>query len=396
MEHKKKVAIVGIGMDGTDTLTQAGRRAIEAADLLIGAERMLRPFRHLGKREVVSYQPAPIICDCEEQHIAVLVSGDVGFYSAAEKLLPRLEGLEVEVICGIATPVYFSARLGLSWSDMHFVSLHGANASIVRNVCAHKTTFFLLGGDVTPALLCRRLCEYGLQNVTVHIGENLSSDAEHVTSGCAKDFTEYEAERLCAVIVQNEQYERGIRAGIDDSEFIRGDIPMTKSEVRTLVVAKLGIGEGDVCWDIGCGTGSVSVEMALRGEDVSVYAVDKNAEAVALTQRNCEKFGCDNIEIIHEKAETAVSSFPPPDCVFIGGSGGSIEPIVQAAYAKNPAVRMVVTAVSLETLHQAATVFEQLGMACAITQIAVTRTRKVGSHTMLAAENPIFIIQRKL
>lgn len=393
---KKKIVIVGIGMDGEATLTQAGQRAIEAADLLIGgSERLLKPFRHFGKREWISYRPAAVIRDCEQQNIAVLVSGDVGFYSVTEKLLPQLEGYEVEVICGISTPIYFCAILHLSWSKLHFVSLHGAKNNIVRNVCAHEYTFFLLGGHITPADICRRLCEYGRGELTVHVGENLGSPLERVTSGRAENLTEYQSQRLCAVIVENPRYERFIPCGIDDGEFVRGKVPMTKAEVRALCVAKLVISAGDCCWDIGCGTGSVSVEMALQCVNGTVLAVDKNAEAVGLTNANQKKFGCDNIEIVHSTAEDAAEAMPSPDCVFVGGSGGSLEAILRTAATKNPHVKIVVTAVSLETLHQSVAVFDALGFESEITQIAVTRTRKVGSHTMLSAENPIFIIKRK-
>lgn len=394
---EKKIAIVGIGMDGDATLTQAGRRAIEAADLLIGgSERLLRPFRHLGKREYITYRPAKFIQECDGQAIAVLVSGDVGFYSMAEKLLPQLAGCDVQVFCGISTPIYFCSRLHLSWSQMHFVSLHGVTGSIVRNVCAHEYTFFLLGGSMTPAAICRRLCEYGRGGLTVHIGENFGSPTERVTSARAEELTELETHHLCAVIVENPDYERCIRCGIDDGEFLRGKVPMTKAEVRALCVTKLAIGISDVCWDIGCGTGSVSVEMALHCPHGRVMAVDKNAEAAALTEANQKKFGCDNIEIIHAAAEDTLAALPVPDCVFVGGSGGGLDEILRAAAEKNPRVRMVVTAVSLETLEQCRAVFDKHDFESEITQVAVTRTRKVGCHTMLAAENPIFIIKRNI
>lgn len=397
MEHfEKKISIVGIGMDGEATLTQAGQRAIEAAGVLIGgSERLLQPFRHLGKQEYISYRPAAVIRECDYQKIVVLVSGDVGFYSVAETLLPQLTGYEVEVICGISTPIYFCAILHLSWSKLHFISLHGAKDNIVRNVCAHEYTFFLLGGDITPAAICRRLCEYGRGELTVHVGENFGSPDERVTSSRAEELADYPSQRLCAVIVENPHYERFVPCGIDDSEFVRGKVPMTKAEVRALCVAKLAIGAGDCCWDIGCGTGSVSVEMALQCTNGTVFSVDKKAEAVALTEANRKKFGCDNIEIFHSTVEEAIETLPAPDCVFVGGSSGSLDEVIRAAAAKNPHVKIVVTAVSLETLQQCTTIFDMLGFESEITQIAVTRTRKVGSHTMLSAENPIVIIKRK-
>lgn len=397
----KKVTIVGTGMDGFKTLTQEGKQAIEAADLLIGARRMLEPFKILGKHEFISYicsDIAKFIQNCEYRNIAVVVSGDCGFYSVAEKLLPLLGRFDTNVICGISTPVYFCSQLKIPWSNLHFVNLHGSGGSIVRNVCSHEFTFFLLGGSITPSQICARLCEYGMGSVRVHIGENLGSTGgknERILTGQADELVNVEIEKLCVMIVENHNYERTLRSCIDDKEFIRGKVPMTKSEVRALCVAKLNISTDDICWDIGCGTGSVSVEMAMRCTNGTVFAVDRNAEAAELTEKNIKKFGCDNVEIIPSPIQEVIEGLPPPDCVFIGGSGGCLEKIISAVLAKNICAEIVITAVSIETLGQCIDVFNTYGLECDINQIAVTRTRRVGDHTMLCAENPIFIIKRK-
>jgi precorrin-6Y C5,15-methyltransferase (decarboxylating) len=169
---------------------------------------------------------------------------------------------------------------------------------------------------------------------------------------------------------------------------------MTKSEIRSSVISKLDIGRNDICWDIGCGTGSVSVEMALQCYDGAVYAVDKNDEAVKLSAENAFRFGCDNIKIISGEATQVISDFPAPDRVFIGGSCGKIKEIMNAVYDKNICAEIVITAVSLETLNEAVEAFSHFKVYNPeIVQIAVTRTRKLGNHTMLSAENPIFIIK---
>ena len=397
----KKITIIGTGMDGAATMTREGTAAVAEADYLMGAKRMLAPFVSLGKPAFVSYKSDEIakeIGSCPYQTIAVLVSGDVGFYSAAKQLyvaFRSLEYIECNVIPGISTPAYLCAKLKLPWADMKFVSLHGASAGIVRNICANRRTFFLLGGSVTPATICRRLCEYGRGDIPVHIGENLSLDGERILSGQAKDFTEIKTAGLCALIAENADWERSLRIAVDDTEFIRGGVPMTKAEVRGLCVAKLEIGTKDVCWDIGCGTGSVSVEMAMRCPDGQVIALDQNEEAIALTDQNRHKFGCDNMELIHASAQEAVEDLPSPDCVFVGGSGGHLKKILAAAAVKNPHVKVIVTAVSLETVAQCPDIFSSFGWEAEITQIAVTRTRKIGGHMMLSAENPIFIMKRK-
>ena len=399
MNHfNKTIHIIGTGMDGDRTLTLEARRAIEQAELLIGAQRMLKPFEALKKPMLCCYdgrKTAALIADSEYSEIAVLVSGDGGFYSAAGTLLPLLREYRTELISGISTPVYLCAKAGLPWSDMRFVSLHGTDAPFVRMICANRYTFLLLGGRVTPADVCRRLCEYGRGEVRVVIGENLSSPKEAVHSGTAAEYREYNADRLCAMIVENEQYERHLPSCIPDGAFIRGGVPMTKSEVRGVCVARLTVGESDVCWDIGCGTGSVAVEMALRCPKGRVLAVDKNAEAISLTEQNLRKFGCDNIEPVPGLAEELAERLPAPDCVFVGGSCGALGDVLSVALKKNPDARILVTAVSLETLSQSADLFAARGLESEITEIAVTRTRKAGSHTLLSAENPIFIIHRK-
>lgn len=395
----KKIFIVGTGMDGTLTLTREGEDAVKNADLLIGAERMMKSFESLKKPCLCEYKSEIIAeyirnSDCEK--IAVLMSGDCGFYSGAQKLLSLLSDMDTEVICGISSPVYFCSKIKIPWQDMHFSSLHGRNANAARLVSRYEKNFFLLGGDMTVSQLCQRLCEYGLENVTVYVGENLSYDNERIFSGSAKELTGLHTDKLCVAVVINPQYEKNIRIGIDDSEFIRDKVPMTKSEVRCAVISKLEIGRDDVCWDIGCGSGSVSVEMAMQCENGTVYAVDKNETAVRLTEQNSRRFSCDNIQIIESDASHAAETLPVPDCIFIGGSGGELEKIINLAYNKNSSVKLVVTAVSLETLTDCMAIFEKLGLTAEITQIAVTRTKKIGSHTMLSAENPVYIVKRKI
>lgn len=395
----KKIYIVGLGMDGSFTMTREGEEAVKKADFLIGAERMLKPFERLGKPCLCEYKSeviAEYIRKSDYKNVAVLMSGDCGFYSGAQKLLLIMNDMDTEVICGISSPAYFCSKIKISWQDMHFISLHGRNANAARIVSHYEKSFFLLGGDVSISQLCKQLCDYNLENVQIYIGENLSAENERILSGSAEDFTDLQNEKLCVAVVINPQYEKSIRIGIDDSEFIRDKVPMTKSEVRCAVISKLGIGRNDICWDIGCGSGSVSVEMAMQCENGMVYAVDKNEIAAELTKKNSRRFSCDNIKVINADVSYAADTLPVPDCVFIGGSGGKLEKIINLAYNKNNSVKIVVTAVSLETLSSCMAVFERIGMTTEIIQISVTRTKKIGSHTMLSAENPVYIIKRKI
>lgn len=393
----KKIAIIGTGMDGVNTITAAALKAIDNAEVIIGAERIIKPFENMGKKQFISYKSNEIsdfIKKSEYKKIAVLMSGDCGFYSGANTLLPLLSGYETEVICGISSPVYLCSRIGIQWQYMKFVSLHGTDGNIARNAAANKYAFFLLGGNITAKDVCKCFCEYGLSSIKVHIGENLGYKNERIISGNAADFTDTDFELLSVLIAVNPDYEKYIKSGIPDSDFTRNDkIPMTKSEVRSVCVSKLCIGEKSICWDIGGGTGSVSVEMAMRCSDGKVYSIEKNPDAAKIIDINRHKFHCDNIEIIIGNAENKIQNLPVPDCVFIGGANGKIEEIIDIIYDKNPGVKIVLTAVSLETLNKSISAFDKHNIGTEITQIAVTRTKKAGSHTMLTAENPVFIIK---
>lgn len=392
----KKIYIAGTGMEGIKTLTKEAFEYINSSDVLIGAERMLKPFENLGKICFKSYITNDIydfIIKSDYRKITVLMSGDCGFYSGAEKLLEKLDDFDTKVISGISSPVYFCNKIKKSWQNVKFISLHGKEDNILRNVVSNQYCFFLLGGNISAGNFCRTLCEWNMQDIKVYIGENLGYEDEKIYFGNPCDFSECEFGRLSVLLTENLHYEKSKRSGIADGEFIREKVPMTKSEIRSVVISKLEINSDSICWDIGCGTGSVSVEMALQCNDGKVYSIDKNPDAVKLTELNSKKFMCDNIKIMYGDIMDFIENLKTPDKVFIGGSSGKISEILEVVYKKNPLADVIITAVSLETLDNSLRAFESFGLSAETVQISVTRTRKVGTHTMLSSENPVFIIK---
>lgn len=392
-----KITIIGIGMDGAATLTAEALKAAQSADLLIGAERMLKPFQPLGKRTAAAFRAEEIVRIAEENptaEICVLMSGDSGFFSGTERLVALLgeRGRSAEVICGVSSLSYFAAKLGKPWQSMKIVDLHGHGANIARAAARNRLCFFLLGGENTPSFVCRRLCGYGLEELRVWIGSDLGYPGERIVRGTARSLADTDISGLCVMVTENDFPETGLRFGIADEEFTRGDVPITKSEVRSVIMSKLRVPESGICWDLGCGTGSVSVEMALACSDGTVYSVDRNEDAISLTNANAVRFRCDNIRAVPGEIPDALSALPAPDCVFVGGASGRIGAVLDETYSCSPKASVAVTAVSLETLNEAATAFEQRGISPQIVQISVTRTKRRGSHTMLTAENPIFVI----
>lgn len=399
----KKITLVGIGMGNPETLTEQGRKAIEASELLIGAERMVNAFPDYRGEVSYAISPAKIMESIAEHpdlaSVAVIFSGDVGFYSGAKKLNQAISEqkpeYEVEFIPGISSLQYFSAKLKLPWEDAKVVSLHGREDNIPGTVRNHKKVFFLTGCDCTVQKICRVLSEHDLSEAIVHVGERLSYSEERIVTATAEHLAKEEFDSLAVMLVENERtIERAVNThGMVDELFLRGQVPMTKSEIRSISLSKLQLRAGDVVYDIGAGTGSVSVEMALQAYEGRVFAVECNKEALELIRQNAERFSAWNVKAVEGKAPEALAELPAPDRAFIGGSKGNLPEIMALLVQKNPRIRVVVNAITLETLAEAVSQFQKLGFEdIDIVQIFAAHGKAAGNYHMMQGQNPVFII----
>ena len=390
--------LVGIGMGTPDHLTGEARAAFEKADCILGSGRMLESFKTTRKPLFDAYDPAKMLTYVQEhpEHrtIAVALSGDVGFYSGARRLISAFgnAGIRTELITGISSVTYFCSRLQIPWEDVKLMSIHGRRENLIAAVRAHFRTFTLLGGRDNVASLCEKLEKYGFENVKLYIGERLHYPEERITEGTPAELKEKAFDSLCVAIIENPSYMSGLRSCIPDEEFQRGDAPMTKSEVRSLSVAKLNLNRDSIAWDIGAGTGSVTIEMALAAADGEVYAIEKKPAAAALIEENARRFGTPNVEVHVGTAPEALTDLPAPTHAFIGGSSGNMKEILQLLLAKNPQVRVVINAITLETVAEANSCFKELGFTDVdITQIQAAKAKKVGPYEMMMGQNPVYI-----
>lgn len=390
------VTLIGTGCGGVQTMTLQGQKALEQSDYIIGAPRLLESLS-LGDEVKRSSATRPenilaLLQATTEQAPCVLYSGDTGFYSGAEKLLPMLKehGFNVEVLPGISSLQYFAGKLGQSWQNWGIYSAHGRVCDPVYAVCGGRPAFFLTGGTAGVGQLCQELTKAGLGDLRVDVGENLSYEGERIQHGTASYFAQKEFAPLSVMLCEPAHRWQSRTPGIPDEQFLRDEVPMTKQEVRATVLAKLAIGSEDVCWDIGAGTGSVSVEMALQCR--SVWAVERNPLACELICVNRKKFGAWNLHLVKGSAPDVLSKLPSPDAVFIGGSGRQLTEILQTVHQRNPAAKICITAIALETLHTGIEGLIQLGYETEIVQISVSRARKAGELHLLMGQNPIFLI----
>lgn len=395
-----RVNIVGIGPGNPELLTGAAIKAIKESNILIGDKRMLAAFAEADKKIYDTIKTADIVeiaasANPEKDVLAVLVSGDVGFFSLAKTISGKLPDCECVRYCGISSLVYFAAKLQLSWDDAKIVSMHGRKQNLVAAVAENKKVFSLTGGEHTPQMLCAQLCEHGLSDVQVYVGENLSYPEEKITVGTAAEISKQNFPSLSVMMIINDQAAKyqPVVHGLADELFTRSKVPMTKQEVRSVSMSKLMPKATDKIYDIGAGTGSCSVELALLANKGQVWAFERNPEAVALIHKNKDLFGIENLEVIAGEALENIKDMPAPDCVFVGGSGGDLCEMLDIIYAKNSDCRVVINAITIETLAEVADYYKKhQDYSLEIVNVCVARSRKLGSYNLMMAQNPVYVM----
>lgn len=392
---RKRVTLAGFGMGGDGTRTRALERALDAADCVIGAARLLEGVDAASRRVHEASRPADIARiireDGESRRFVVLLSGDAGFFSGAKGVREALGDMDVETLPGVSSLQYLCARLGRPWEDVFAVSVHGRDADLAAAVRTHPAVFILVGGEDGARSALARLDAAGLGALDAAVGERLGYPDEAVARGSVAELSQRRFDPLSAVLVENPRWAaQVVTPGLPDEAFERDETPMTKSEVRAVALSKLRLTRDAVLYDIGSGSGSVTVEAARLADLGRVYAVEMNPRAAALTRRNAARFGLGNVQVIEGRAPGALDGLPAPTHAFIGGSGGDLEGIMRRVLELNPRARIVANAVTLEgvaALSALAGTFEHSDIA----QVAVSKPRKAGPYRLMAALNPVFV-----
>lgn len=392
-----KVIVAGAGPGAADLYTERTKSAIANADIVLTSARLTEGIDQLNDRvEVMGVMETVAYINNNKGRdivVCVIASGDTGFYSIATTIQYRIDpDVELELISATGSLSYFAAKIKIGYEAMKLISLHGKESSIIPFVCYNETVFTLTGGSRKAHDLIQSLVKAGLGHVTVYVGEKLSMDGERILSGSALELSEEVFDDLTVMVVHNKNYVNKY-ATLKDDDFVRGESPMTKEAVRNLSVAALELSPSDVVYDIGAGTGSVTCAMALKANESTVYAMEKEPSAVALLKENMRKLGVLNIEIIQGIAPDGLDQFPPADKVFIGGSTGNLKDIVDVVLKRNPNAVFVVTAVTLETIAQTTELFTELDFDVEITCANISTAHKLGRYNLMKAENPVYIFK---
>lgn len=408
----RKVTIIGAGPGNPDLLSRAALDAIDIADVVIGAHRALVGIDvppDVVRCELV--KTADIVAALTDaaswQRAVVVMTGDVGLFSGARRLVEALSGdarVDVRIIPGISSASYLAARLARPWQDWRFASAHGVACDIVAEAERAGELFLVTSGGEDPSRLSGELVQAGFGDARVTVAERLSYPDERITCATASEIAGQTFDDLNVMLIEfaggagspaNSRWPYA-SSGIPDELFIRGDVPMTKQEVRAVALAKLRLTATDTVWDVGAGTGSVSIEAALIARAGSVWAVERNATGVRLIRENADAFGCGNVHAVPGVAPEALAKLPVPDAVFVGGSAGELPSIVEAALEKNSQVRLCVPCVTVETLTEACALLSGSRFkgfeAC---QVSAARAEAVGSHHLMKAQNPVFLVSAR-
>lgn len=400
LEEKRKVYLIGMGPGNAKQLTKEAAECLKECDAVIGAERILKLCLAYSDKPFYSCYKREEIAEILEKHpnyqkAAIVYSGDIGFYSGAKGMKEFLEGYEVHPVSGISSVIYFLNLLSVPWEQTELISCHGKQANFISRIKYQRWVCILLGTKDAAKQICKMLLAYHMENIRVTVGERLSYPEEQILSGLPGQFQEMEVDPLAVMLLENTApLEKKVVSGIDDSFFIRGSVPMTKQEIRILSLAKLSLTEQSVVYDIGAGTGSVSIEAALHCKDGQVYAIEKEKEGIRLIQENKIRFGADNLNVVEGIAPECLKELPAPTHVFIGGSSGRLLEIIYAIREKKEKVRFVMNVATLETLAQ----IEQLKEAfpeyreMEVVQVNIARGRELGRYHLMEAQNPVTIV----
>ncbi len=393
------IYLIGAGIEGQEGVSAKAREIIAGAGLLVGRQRHLDRFADFGGAKVVLPElPALLeLLKNTDQQAVVLASGDPNFFGVARFLLRNLPKERLEIFANVTSMQYAFARIKEPWDDAIFLSVHGRGMGrVIDKIVASEKACILTDPVNTPAAIARELLDRGAEGYEAWVCENLGLPDEKFTRTDVKGLLQLTPSDLNLLILIR-TWEPTLTnyplIGIDDEEFATIKKLITKQEVRAVTLAKLQLQNDLVLWDIGAGSGSVSIEASNLMPNGKLFALEKNPQCVAHLRENLAKFCAHNVKLVEACAPEGLEELPDPDRVFIGGAGGSLEEIVEQVDRRLKGGGLIVlNAVTLDTLGRSVELLEYHGYQVEVVCINVARTRPLTEYKLFEAQNPIYII----
>ncbi|MBT0652212.1 precorrin-6y C5,15-methyltransferase (decarboxylating) subunit CbiE [Geomobilimonas luticola] len=396
---QQKVYLVGAGIAGWEGFGSKALEVINKADVLIGHKRHLDIFPDFaGEKQVLG--DLSLMLDFlkkTEKRVVVLGSGDPNFFGVGRFLLRNLPKERVEIFPNVTSIQYAFARIKEPWDDAIFVSVHGRGmkGAIDRIIAAEKVAI-LTDETNSPAAIAKELIARGAEGYDAWLCEDLGMAGEKFTRTDVKGLVDISASAL-NILILIKAWEPSLTQyplmGIDDDEFATAKKLITKQEVRAVTLGKLQLQDDLIMWDIGAGSGSVSIEASNLLPNGRIFALEKNPQYLAFIRDNLKKFVARNVMLIEAYAPEGLDDLPDPDRVFIGGSGGMLDEIIDAVARRlKPDGRIVLNAVTLDTLTKAVEFLEDHGYTVEVTCVNIAKTRGLTEYKMFEAHNPVYIV----
>ncbi|SFJ22085.1 precorrin-6y C5,15-methyltransferase (decarboxylating) subunit CbiE [Thermoflavimicrobium dichotomicum] len=398
-----RIKIIGVGDDGQNNLFPRYIEWIKEADVLVGGERLLSFFPQFsGQRIVIKGGLKPVLeqiaKEAQTKKVVVLASGDPLFYGIAALVVRKLGKERVEVHPHLSSIQLAFARMGESWQQAQIESVHGRPIQGLAQRIDGKEKVVLLTDEVnTPGAVAQYLLQFGMTEYQAFVAENLGSTEERCTWWELDELVDAIFSPLNVVILKRKS---GVvfpswSLGIPDEEFAQRKPEkglITKKEVRVVSLAEMKLRANSIVWDIGAGSGSVSVEATKLAPYGQVFAVEKNEQDLANIHSNRMKFRTD-FTVIHAKAPQGLDELPDPDAVFIGGSGGELRELLAVCCARlKEGGRIVVNAATFETLTTTQKALQEEGFVVRTTLLQVARSKPILNLTRLEGLNPVYVV----
>jgi len=402
-----KIYIIGVAPDGVSTLSPKAWELINGAEIIMGSRRLLAMFPALTGEKIAIRNNLAEVTDSikknlEDKRIIVLASGDPNFYGIAGYLVGKLGKDMVDIIPNVSSMQVAFARIKESWEDAALVSVHSRPIEdIVETVRSNHKVGMFTDDEHTPAAIARVLLEHGIDGRRAYVCQNLGSQDENVVATDLRGLGEMEFSPLnVLILLRDSEKPAGAPTprylGIPDEEFHQRrpkEGLITKQEVRAVSLVKMRLTEKSVVWDIGAGSGAISIEASYLAGKGRVYAVEKNDADVTIIKKNLRKFEVSNVEVMQAFAPDGLSRLPDPTAVFIGGSGGMMEGILDLVCRRlKPGGRIVINIVALENLGAAVNALKARGFISDVTLVNVARSTGIMELTRFEALNPVFVV----